>query len=298
MLRGVFVGCLVAVPAWADTVFLYNGTTIDGVIKTRHETSIELQIGDIGRIFVNLEAIESIEKNDRDGSEQSSRLSLERRREDVASVESSAKESDAGAEDTEEDLTADPFKQYTKKEDVEPELRKRIERYIHDLTRQKRRYRVQAERRLTSVGEPTVPFLRDVIGHNNHLVRLAVLRILEKVGNDAALAPTMDRLEDENTFVREQAAKTLHALTGEKFGFRANSGPKARDKAVAAWRAWYEKEMAELDEELDAAEAPDDAASEGAPESGSSPSSKPRRKPVRPTSTVKPPPEAKKEARS
>ena len=59
---GVCTLCCLAAPACADTVFLSNGTAIDGVIEGRHEAAIELRIGEIGRIFIGLEEIESIWK--------------------------------------------------------------------------------------------------------------------------------------------------------------------------------------------------------------------------------------------
>jgi hypothetical protein len=245
MLR-VLIACFLAFPLWADTVYLHNGTTIDGVIKARHEMSIELEIGRIGRIFIELATVASIEKNNRDGTAQSSSLSLERKREDVDEAESSERrqsEADDRAEGAEVSPTK-PDEASLEKEGVEPELRKKIENHVYQLTRQKRRNRVRAERQLMAVGEPAIPFLLDVVTHENHLVRLAVLRIFSKVGNEAVIPATIDRLEDENGFVRSYAAETVRELTGQNFGFDPEGSPKRRQEAVTAWRKWYEAQQA------------------------------------------------------
>jgi hypothetical protein len=252
MLRGVLVLAL-ATPVLADTVFLYNGTAIDGVIQARHEASVELQIGEIGRIFIDLEVIESIEKNDRDGSEQSSSLSVAGKRQDVTSVaEANAPEADPEAVKDDEfaELGA---KRYLRKEDVEdPELREDIEKGIQELTRQRRRHRIRAERQLLAIGEPAVPFLVEIANHENHLVRMAIMRILRKVGNEAAIPAAIDRLEDDNEFVRDYAVQALRELTSENFGFKATAGEGRRKRAVAAWRSWYEDEKAGTADELPA----------------------------------------------
>jgi len=250
MLR-VLLGLCIVAPLNADTVFLYNGTAIDGVIKARHEDAIELQIGHYGRIFIELEAIESIEKNDRDGTAQSSSLSLERKREEATSVKEVVKKEKEEEEVEPEKAKEASGRHYFKKEDVtDPELRKKIEGLVYDLKRQRRRYRVRAERKLIAIGEPVVPFLLDVSKHENHLVRMAVLRIFKKVGNEAVIPVTIDRLEDENTFVRQHAAEVLREITGRNFGFRASASPRRRKKAVLAWRKWYDDEQAGKAEEV------------------------------------------------
>jgi len=244
MVGSVALAGILLVPLCGDTVFLYNGTTIDGIVKARHEDTIELQIGRFGRIFIPLELVEAVEKNDRDGTVQATSLSLERKRESVDAIKEVAPgkknkdETEATGEGGKE-----AFRGYLRKEDVkDPELRRKIERFVYDLTRQRHRNRVRAERRLIEVGEPAVPFVVEVADHENHLVRLAVMRILKKVGNEAAIPPALKHLSDENEFVRQAAVEVLRTLTGKRFGYDARAPKAAREKAAAAWRAWYEEE--------------------------------------------------------
>lgn len=247
-MRNILLSMLVtAVPLLGDTVFLINGTTIDGIIQARHKTNIELQIGKIGRIYIDVEAIASIEKNDRDGSINHKNLSMEGKRKDVAELEDAVakaladkkKENQADQETQDVDLP----KAYLKKSDVPADVAEEVKKLLYDLQRSKSRYRVRAERKLLALGEPCVPFLKDVAGHENPLVRSSVLRILEKTGNRSAIPVCLEMLADENEFVREQAAKALKAMTGEKLPFQADAPEKVYSRQADAWHEWYRKDL-------------------------------------------------------
>lgn len=290
-LRALFF-CLLAAPVCGDTVYLYNGTTIDGVIKARHEASIELEIGSLGRVFIDLEAIESIEKNDRDGTVQDSRLSLAGKRSDMGGAGGVENADDQGApagqgeaggtnapggtaSDTVADAPPAAAKRYLKKEDVEPKLRKTIQEYVTELTRHRRQVRVRAERRLLEIGEPAVPFLLDVVTHENHLVRMAALRIFKEVGNEAVIGAVINRLGDDNGYVRLTAVETLRQLTRQNFGFQHNGSAASRQKAIDAWRAWHEKQTNGEGEAASEAPAAPGSSAAGSPAKGLLPTPKP-----------------------
>ncbi len=56
-----------ATPVSADTVYLKNGSAIDGTVLGTHEGVVILRIGNVGRIELPENEIENIEKNDRTG---------------------------------------------------------------------------------------------------------------------------------------------------------------------------------------------------------------------------------------
>ena len=244
MLRGFVLCCLVA-PVGADTVFLRNGTGIDGIIKARHANTLELQIGTMGRIFVPLDQIESIEKNDRDGSAAGPSAMVAGSRAGVETVGESRREEtgqlDIAPKKAPEAVARKRPVRFVTKFDVDPELRKEIERQMYDFTRERSRFRIRAQQRLLAMGEPTVPFLLEVVDHKNPQVRMAALEIFRKVGNDTVIPAALERLDDENEFVRAAADDVLRELTGERFGFHPSARRESRAKAVAKWRAWHEE---------------------------------------------------------
>ncbi len=269
MIRGLLV-CLLVAPAGADTVFLNNQTAIDGVIKARHERTLELQIGKIGRIFVPLDMIDSIEKNDRDGSAADSALALAGVRRLVEEAESADGEKQPAPAPS-----ADAFavKRYRTKTDVDPELRAEIERQMYDYTREKRKFRVRATQRLMEIGEPALPFLLDVVTHANPQVRIATMEIFAKNGTDLVIKDVLGRLEDENEYVRKTANEALVKITGKDFEFYFDGPEARRQKAVKAWHAWYEAQLHEAAAADEAAKAAEKAAAAGAEGKSAAPDS-------------------------
>ncbi|HAK96103.1 MAG TPA: hypothetical protein DCM87_14200 [Planctomycetes bacterium] len=231
--------CILVVPAGADTVFLNNQTAIDGVIKARHERTLELQIGKIGRIFVALDMIDSIEKNDRDGSVSDSALAL-------AGVRRLVEETEAAGVAERPPAAPDPddaaVKRCRTKDDVEPELRAEIERQMYDYTREKRKFRVRATQRLMEIGEPALPFLLEVVNHDNPQVRIATMEIFARNGTDLVIKDAIGRLEDENEYVRKTANEALVKITGKDFEFHFDGAEARRQEAAQAWRTWYEEQ--------------------------------------------------------
>jgi hypothetical protein len=49
-------------------------------------------------------------------------------------------------------------------------------------------------------------------------------------------------LEDRESIVARAAKAALKDLTGQDFGPAADATPEARGRAVAAWKAWWEKQ--------------------------------------------------------
>ncbi len=270
MIRGLLL-CVLVVPAGADTVFLNNGTAIDGLIKARHEQTLELQIGKIGRIFVELDKIESIEKNERDGSASDASIVLTGKRRLVEEAESTVAETTKPAAAA---LDKPKDKRIRTKDDVDTELRAEIERQIYDFTREKRKFRVRATQRLTEVGDAALPFLLEVAAHENPQVRIAVMEIFTQNGTDLVVKDVIDRLDDQNEYVRKTANEALVKITGKDFGFKFDAVEDNRREQVGAWRKWYtalkEEEAAEARKAAEAQKAaaesqPAEGTEEGAP---------------------------------
>lgn len=70
-----------AIDSLADTVYLKNGSWIDGIVKTHGDDSVVVEIGDLGKVEIPLEDVYRVEKNSRTGSKK--RVSVEGRKLDL-----------------------------------------------------------------------------------------------------------------------------------------------------------------------------------------------------------------------
>jgi hypothetical protein len=279
-----FVAAVLFLPAvgQADTVTLKNGAWIDGKVVLKTPTFIELQIGEIGKIQLPMEEIYLLEKNSRTGLEKretyveskgKSEITDSRKRTDEAPkpepaaktpADPKAGEDARGRKDAtaEGQASADAAKSGSDedsgpkpKEDMDPALRKRIEDLVADLQREKSRNRVQAERHLEAIGQPTIPFLVPVARSENELTRTAVMRLFHSFGDQQTIEPCIQALLDENEYVREFANKALKRISGEDFNYQPSATPRRRELAQKKWADWWEKEKATMAEEKRKAEA-------------------------------------------
>jgi hypothetical protein len=83
--------------------------------------------------------------------------------------------------------------------------------------------------------EYVVPLLSDT----ELFVRMAAARVLGDLGNEMAIGPLIDALEDVEPSVREAAVMSLRLLTGKSFRFEPNGEPRERAKGVEDWRKWW-----------------------------------------------------------
>ena len=265
---GIALGCTLAGlllfpgTARADTVYLRNGSTIDGMVVGRKEGLVLLQIGNLGRMEIPEKDIEQIEKNARTGYVDPKR--------------------NVDKDKLEENLTGDRDKDSDKKGDtsggknppvekeevptLDPDTEEKVKAWVYDLTRQRSAHRVRAERRLTALGSPVVPHLLPVARHPADFTRIAVFRMFKKIGDDRVIDACLAALEDENRFVRKMAWESLRKLSGRRYFFPWNDDAtdRQRTKAIQRWREWWEKEQERRAEEEKAQE----AAEEGAPGKG------------------------------
>jgi len=195
--------------ARGDTVYLRNGSTIDGVVLGKHEGHVILQIGNLGKMEIPEKDVLTIEKNARTGPINPDRS--EKRVEKLNPVEQRQKKRDGeeaedGAETDDED---------GEKDEIDPELEKEIQELVYDLTRDRASIRTRAEKRLAEIGEDAVPYVLPVATNPSELTRIAVFRILKQNPDVQATDAAIVGLQDSERFVRKLAWETLQEITGQ-----------------------------------------------------------------------------------
>ncbi len=265
-------------PLPGDTVYLKNGAWIDGTVRARSDKTIEIDIGDIGKVEILAEDVHQIEKNNRTGADY--KLPADRKKPELNLVtkdgkkivvpqgerkpgeqpsegslpESGGKEkgsSGAGSAESkskagEKDEEDHPAKQEKQEKPIDPELKARIESLVQDLQRQKPQYRVRAERHLKAIGQPSLPSLLPLAKNDGELVRTTVFRLFYDFGDDSVIDACIEGLVDTNEYVRDYSNKTLQRVTHEDFGFQVAASPRRREAAYQKWKKWWEKEREEL----------------------------------------------------
>lgn len=257
----------------ADTVYLKNGAYIDGIVTARSELLLTITIGEIGKLEVSMDDVLRVEKNSRGGwrayvpvdqrelpdvvqKKNAGRGEVD---EDGADGEGDEGEGgddpddpgsspDGGSSDSAEDGDdgdGDEGEGDEKEEDIDPELKAKIEKLIYDLQRQKTKHRRRAERKLRRIGAPAVPFLLPLVTRGGDLTRITALRLVSEHAAERdpeVVEVCLKALSDDNYFVRDYGVKTLRRLTGQEFGFDPRAGTRTRRRAVLKWESWWEKE--------------------------------------------------------
>ncbi|MBI4586740.1 MAG: hypothetical protein HY717_22225 [Planctomycetes bacterium] len=284
----------------ADTVYLKNGSWIDGQVGYRTGQNIEFKIGKIGKINIPIEEIYLIEKNNRTGEEflesyvaPQGKVEYPKKEEKdgkrggddkkggdeteskkgdpskkAAVKKSPGAEPEKGEKENAEASGTEGAKEEEKddrpeepeldanttvagKDKIDAELRERIEQLVQDLSRDKANYRIRAENHLKAIGQPAIPFLLPLAGHQSDLTRIAVMRLFDAFGDEQVIDACIANLVDVNEYVRDYSNRTLKRLSGEDFGFVANASPRRREMAQKKWADWWageKKTMAELRE--------------------------------------------------
>ncbi|MFQ5654603.1 MAG: HEAT repeat domain-containing protein [Planctomycetota bacterium] len=239
--------------ASGDTIYLRNGSSIDGVVLGTHEGYMILQIGNLGRMEIPQKEILTVEKNARTGyvdperGTRSGANPLDRKKEgkDKGKGDSSGVRRPGRDEG---DGEAQPLIR------LDAELEKKIKAWIYDLTRQRSRDRVRAERRLTEIGSPVIPMLLPIAMHPSDSTRLAVFRIFKKKGDMQVVPACLDALQDQSRFVRKLAWETLRRLSGRRYPFPwdDSSTERQREDAGKRWHAWWEKAKKRIEKQKEA----------------------------------------------
>ncbi len=229
--------------SWADTVYLRNGSSIDGVVLGKHEGQVIMQIGNLGRMEIPEKDVQTIEKNARTGPINPDRG--EKRRDNPVGDLEKKNEREAEAKKGSRGLTVEDA--------ISPELEKEIKELVYDLTRQRSATRTRAERKLADIGKPAVSYVRAVTTHASELTRIAAFRILKKTPVVESTEAAIVGLTDEVRFVRKLSWETLQEITGENwvFPWDDSATDRERDQAKIKWTEWWKVEKARLEKEAE-----------------------------------------------
>jgi len=223
-----------------DTVYLKNGSSIDGVFIGKHEGHVILQIGNLGKMEFPEEEVVTIEKNARTGP-------INRKRSDKKKEEENPLEKLEELKKSRKKLVE---KSSQEAAPIDPALESEIQALVYDLTRQRSTKRHRAEKKLSAIGKPVIPYLLPVTSHPSELTRIAAFRILKKYPDFSAAEAGIQGLTDSNRFARKLAWETLQEISGKRWVFPWDDSASARDRqrAKARWLDWWSEEKARIEQ--------------------------------------------------
>lgn len=90
-------------------------------------------------------------------------------------------------------------------------------------------------------GDAVMPTLRPHMrsSETSEFVRMAAAHAFAEAGKREAISPLINLLDGKDVTTRTQAAVTLNALTGKRFGFASYDTPDRRAIAVKKWKGWF-----------------------------------------------------------
>ena len=92
---------------------------------------------------------------------------------------------------------------------------------------------------LARAGVSAVPFVANLIPAKETGASDAAVRVLEKIGIEAALLHCIQSLNSPDELVRYRAANALSMMTNQHFGYSPHDTPNQRAQIVARWNAWF-----------------------------------------------------------
>lgn len=99
--------------------------------------------------------------------------------------------------------------------------------------------REAAVTQLVQSGLASVPFVANLIPAKEPGARYAVIRVLQRIGMEAALAHCINSLASHNGQVRYRAANALSMITNKHFGYSPQDTPARRAQIIARWNQWW-----------------------------------------------------------
>ena len=222
-----------------DTVYLKNGSSIDGVFIGKHEGHVILQIGNLGKMEFPEEEVLTIEKNARTGP-------VNRKRNEKKSEENPLEKLD----ELKKSRKKPEEKSSQEALPIDPGLESEIQALVYDLTRQRSTKRHRAEKKLAAIGKPVIPYLLPVTSHPSELTRIAAFRILKKYPDFSAAEASLQGLTDSNRFARKLAWETLQEISGKRwiFPWDDSASPRDRQRAKVRWLDWWSEEKARIEQ--------------------------------------------------
>ena len=114
-------------------------------------------------------------------------------------------------------------------------LRQLAERLVTDTANG----REAAVTQLAQIGLPSVPFVANLIPAKEAGARDAAMRVLQRIGMEAAIAHCINSLASPNEQVRYRAANALSMITNRHFGYSPQDTPAKRAQIIARWNQWW-----------------------------------------------------------
>jgi outer membrane protein assembly factor BamB len=93
-------------------------------------------------------------------------------------------------------------------------------------------------------GEKAGEMFTGLLADTDHGVKIAAATALANLGKRESLPVLIELLDSPDLNIRARSAQVLRAFTGQQFQFAAYDKEEPRAKAVAEWKAWFEKEGA------------------------------------------------------
>ena len=99
--------------------------------------------------------------------------------------------------------------------------------------------REAAVAQLAQIGLPSVSFVANLIPAKEPGARDAAIRVLQRIGMEAAVAHCINSLASNNEQVRYRAANALSMITNRHFGYSPQDTPAKRAQIIARWNQWW-----------------------------------------------------------
>jgi hypothetical protein len=116
-----------------------------------------------------------------------------------------------------------------------------IQDEVRELSRERTRNRVRAERHLISMGSAVLPYLAAVAGHPFELTRRSVQRIVRDIDDVRGAPLAVAALNDSDEWVRVLAHEALAALLPSDISYDPKGSEKERLEAQASYRALWQE---------------------------------------------------------
>ncbi|MEM7166986.1 MAG: hypothetical protein AAF581_16100 [Planctomycetota bacterium] len=241
----VVVGVLTAAlttPAVADTVYLANGASIDGVVVGERDGVVIVSIGNLGRVTLDAAEVTSIERNSKTGYIRSDEP-------DASKPPSPKPQDDADASGDDAVVNAPPTIPVEERKELSAERKQQIKEWIFLLTRQDARKRTRGERFLTEAGEDAIEMLLPVANSASEWTRAAVYRIFKANGDERVVDTALLGLADENQWVRKLAWEALGKVSGKSWAYawQDSASERQRIKSRRVWIDWWGAEKERLE---------------------------------------------------
>lgn len=229
---------------FADTITLRNGGKLHGKVIKESEEEIVLQVADAATITLRKRDVVSAEKDETVATPPPPSRVIEEEKPEPAKEppkKPAVKEEPAPEEVPKTEKEPEP----------DPELKAKIDLHIAQLANRKAGQRNYAKAELAKIGKPAVSALIQTLKQGTPWQRQAAAELLGAIGDERAIEPLIDALQDEDEFVRQNAINSLSTLTNQTFGFVHDAPESERQEAVKKWQDWLaqKKEEAKKKEE-------------------------------------------------